>query len=251
MKSNKLESVSVKEEELLFRASCGDKRAWMEIIKLYSELVDHKVKMNLNKYSLLDEEDIRSACYEGLVRAVKHYRPDSKASFNTYASYWLDCMIKAEKANVSNCHVPQKKRKYFKVIRDITIRDVKITVDEIQKTTGLDRDEVVGLLNAMDYVNSLEDRRSSKDNIKYIDTLKAEEHVEEIAIYKDELSRLKGFLERMDERQSYILKSVYGVFGCEKKSQTEIGRELGISKQRVDQIKKDGIRKCLEFMRGQ
>ncbi len=240
MNSNKPRSTNVKEEELILRASCGDRKAWMEIIKIYSGLVEYKVKKNLNKYSPIDEDDIRSACYEGLVRAVKHYRPDSNASFGTYASYWFEAMIKQEKANVSSFHVPQKKRKYFKVIRDMKLRDEKLSVDNIQKVTGLDRDEVVGLLNAMEYVVDVDDRRYDRE-YDPLDTV----------MENDEISRLREFLESLDERQAYILKSIYGVFGCERKSQTEIGRELGISKQRIDQIKKEGIRKCKEFMSGQ
>ncbi|MCR5732366.1 MAG: sigma-70 family RNA polymerase sigma factor [Sphaerochaetaceae bacterium] len=241
MNSNEQRPSIVSEVELVLRASCGDKKAWTELIKIYSGRVNKIVKKNLNKYSLLDEDDIRSACYEGLVRAVQHYRPDSKASFNTYASYWFDCMIKQEKANVSSYHVPQKKRKFFKVIKELKQSNERITVDKIQKTTGLDKDEVIGLLNAMDYVVDLDDSKNDKEY----------EHVEDTVIQEDELSRLKDFLDSMDERQAYILKSIFGAFGCEKKSQTEIGKELGISKQRVDQIKKEGFKKCLEFMCGQ
>ena len=49
-------------------------------------------------------------------------------------------------------------------------------------------------------------------------------------------SAVRRWLGRLDERERWVLASHYGIDGAPKQTLRQIGKELGISKERVRQI---------------
>ena len=79
-------------EELVFLYQMGDKKALDKLVEQNSGIV-HKIarKFNLEKINAVDEEDLISEGYIGLIKAANSYKfeIENRASFITYAVYWI------------------------------------------------------------------------------------------------------------------------------------------------------------------
>jgi RNA polymerase primary sigma factor len=74
---------------------------------------------------------------------------------------------------------------------------------------------------------------------------RADEHDQEKA-QKQRQWKVARLLDRLDDRERRIIASRYGIGGADEKTLKQIGKELGISKERVRQIElraEDKLRK--------
>ena len=54
---------------------------------------------------------------------------------------------------------------------------------------------------------------------------------------------IKGMLDRLDDRERLIITSRFGLGGAAEQTLEQLGRELGITKERVRQIESRGVDK--------
>ena len=85
------------------------------------------------------------------------------------------------------------------------------------------------------------------------DTVEDEKAVdpEETMLHRDLLSRLDELLGVIDEREAQILRLRYGLGdGAEPMTLKEIGKVVGLTRERVRQIERDALRKLYDVMAG-
>ena len=85
------------------------------------------------------------------------------------------------------------------------------------------------------------------------DTVEDEKAVdpEESMLHRDLLSRLDELLGMIDEREAQILRLRYGLGdGAEPMTLKEIGKVVGLTRERVRQIERDALRKLYDVMAG-
>ena len=70
-------------------------------------------------------------------------------------------------------------------------------------------------------------------------------------LHQDLLSRLDELLGVIDEREAQILRLRYGLGeGAEPMTLKEIGKIVGLTRERVRQIERDALRKLYDVMAG-
>ena len=75
---------------------------------------------------------------------------------------------------------------------------------------------------------------------------------EELTQTSDLLARLENLLDLIDEREATILRLRYGLGAdaCEPMTLKEIGKVVGLTRERVRQIERDALRKLYGVMGG-
>ena len=188
----------------------------------------------------------------GIMQAAENYRPNFNVSFPSYAGKWIKTRIKRAAAKDRAIQIPEHiQRAYNKIT--MTYRSLEQSTKHIPSANdiayelGMDEEEVKNILgiiyNAKDIcsLNILIDSDESDDEI--IDYVPAplKDTVEIIAenTLKADITAILG---RLKDREREIIRMHMG-FDAEPKTFEEIGRILGISRQRVCQLEQKAMRK--------
>ena len=188
----------------------------------------------------------------GIMQAAENYKPNFNVSFPSYAGKWITSRIKRAAAKDRAIQIPEHiQRAYTKIT--MTYRSLEQSAKHIPSANdiayelGMDEEEVKNILgiiyNAKDIcsLNILIDSDESDDEI--IDYVPAplKDTVEIIAenTLKADITAILG---RLKDREREIIRMHMG-FDAEPKTFEEIGRILGISRQRVCQLEQKAMRK--------
>ena len=113
------------------------------------------------------------------------------------------------------------------------------TQSEIAKSLGYGDEEINSIMRAYRTHLSLDSPLKDDENTPYLDLLENQDFIP----YDDQLmqeslnNKVDQLLEDLSEREAKILKMRFGFFG-DVKTLEEIGKDIGLSRERVRQIEK-------------
>lgn len=185
----------------------------------------------------------------GLIRAAETFDETRGFKFISYAIWWIRQRIMQAIADYgSMVRVPQNQQGFITKIKHATSdfqqkNQRNPTVEELSELTALEIDKVEKALQADAHMSSLDEPVSSdEDSATLNDKLfsssdNADRHVDHESMTYDLLQVMEAVL---TQRERTIILQSFGI-GCPGRELDDIGNDLGLSRERVRQIRKRGI----------
>lgn len=238
------------------RIAEGDAEARDLMIKCNLRLVIHIAKQfqgrGLPFLDLIQEGNI------GLLKAVDKFDCEKGCRFSTHAYYWIWQAIGRSIANTGRVvrlpsHVCRKIKTLNKTFRELTLELGHEPDDtDLALRLGCSQQEIGSLTSYQKDILSLEQPVSdTADSAMYGDFIPdlANDDPLEIASYNELCSRIDNLLDTLSDNEKDILIKRFGLHGELPKTLQEIGREYGLSRERIRQLEVSGLRKLRHPLR--
>jgi len=244
---------AAEEVALAKRIERGDMRAKERMINSNLRLVVSIAKRYQgNDLALIDliQEGII-----GLIRATEKFDWRKGFKFSTYATWWIKQAVQRGIANKSRTiripvHVVEREQKVLRAERELIAESERTPTDEeIAAKAKLSLKHVREVRSAARAVASLDKQVGDGDSAQLGDLFAAEElgPAEEVELQLTQKALHRAVAD-LPERQREIVVLRYGLNGdTEPKSLEEIGRIMGMTRERVRQLEAEALRLLAEW----
>ena len=245
------------EKELGARVQAGDMEAREHLIRANLRLVVSIAKMyndrGLNLQDLIAEGNI------GLMKAAEKFDPDAGCRFSTYGTWWIKQSIRRALTNtVKSVRVPgymnEMMSKWRTVANELrymlgrmpTVEEVALELEIPKESWPLLKRTIESNQHGQVSLDVMTQTHDTVEDEKATDP-------EDNTIQNDLLERLSELLNVIDTREATILRLRYGLGEKAEDPMTlkEIGKVVGLTRERVRQIERDALKKLYEVMAGE
>ena len=189
----------------------------------------------------------------GLMKAVENFDPEYGARFSTYGSWWIKQGIKRALINASQpIHIPAymvERIGKFKVATRELEEELKRqpSVEELADRMDEPVKKIHMIKKAVKASKRLaQESPGGSDELPTLSEMIKDDRVpspEAQVLREDDLATVAELLSAIDEREATILKLRYGLGGDDPLTLKEIGRHVGLTRERVRQIEIESLRK--------
>ena len=251
--------LTLEQERLLGRLVVEENDAWAreQLVRSNLRLVVNIAKKyggrGMSLGDLIEEGNL------GLIKAVDYFDPERGTRFSTYAAWWIKQSIKRSLLeNVQPVHIPT----YMVSL----INQWRHTASELESSLGrrLDVQEMADIMQLplrkakvinriVEVLGSVGERwggDGTDENQSLEATVEDPNAVrpEDPLVAYEEKEKALGLLDEIDPREAKILRLHYGLGGIKPMTLKEIGKEIGLTRERVRQIRRDALTKLYEYM---
>jgi len=237
------------EQALAKRIAQGDEEARAKMIEANLRLVVAIGKKYINRG--LQFSDIIEEGNLGLIRAVEKFQYQRGFKFSTYASWWIKQSIERAIVNQTRTirlpvHIAEIVNSYLRATRQLTqalgrdpqieeiAKKMKVTVEKVRSISQVVRetyslDMLIGDQEEDTLKDILQDNNALSPS-SFSDEIRRREHIDE-------------WLQQLSVSERKVIEMRFGLVDGEPRTLDNIGKEFGITRERVRQIETQALNK--------
>ena len=241
------------EEQIIARKiRAGDPDALQELVKRNLRFVISVAKKYQNRglplIDLIGEGNV------GLLTAARKFDPDQGVKFISYAVWWIRQAILSSLARQGRTvRVPlNRTADLSRVMRASALLRDKLgrepTPDEVAQLTGISQEIVSALLSLNSADIRLDAPLGADGDRSLIERFSVEEmpNTEEAVLNQFRSQELARALSTLPARDAKILRLYFGLEGGREHTLDEIGKMLGVTRERVRQLRDRALKRLRE-----
>ena len=242
--------LTIEEENALAeRIKQGDQEARDHMIRANLRLVV-KIAGDYAGYGV-SMSDLVSEGNIGLMNAVDRFDPEKGGKLSTYGAWWIKASIKRALADQSKTvrlpiHMVDKIARIRRIASSLNeVLGREPTNDELAAETGLSSHQVAMLKQAALRPTSLDAPVNAGEATEYGEIIVDEAASNPLDLLSDKNlhDQIGELLASLDERERRIIDGRFGLNGLKPRLLEDVGREFGVSRERIRQIQNSALAK--------
>jgi len=237
------------ERELARLIATGDMAARNRMIESNLRLVVKIAKRYMNRglpfLDLIEEGNL------GLIKAVERFKLSKECRFSTYATWWIRQSIERALVNQSRTirlpvHVSDDINKFIKITRELVHEyNREPQIKEVAEAMGVDPSYVRRLMVLLKKTYSIEHPMGENSDYSLMDTIEDTSAVNplDLAEWLNKYQIVTQLFEDLNENEREILELRFGLSDREPQTLDTIGRQFGVTRERIRQIEAKSLGK--------